>query len=60
MKGFVDKFNFYISLRTQVLLDLFLSLIPHVVFHTEIQTQLFVFFIDIVRKVINLDILHFF
>jgi hypothetical protein len=46
----VDEFIFLVLFGRKVLLDLLLSLVPHVVFDAEVQAQLLVAFIHVYRQ----------
>lgn len=58
MQSLINKFNLNIFFRTQILLNLILGLIPHIILHTKIKTQLLIFFMHIMRQTINFNIFH--
>lgn len=60
MEGLVNQFDFDVLLGTQVFLNFFLCLVPHVVFHAEVETQFFVLLMDVMGQTIDFDVLEFF
>jgi hypothetical protein len=58
MEGLVYQFDLDVLFRAEILLYLILSLVPHVVFDTEIKAKLLVFLVDVVRKTVYFDFLE--
>ena len=47
MKSLVDKFDFDVLFRAEILLDFLLRLVPHIILDAEIKTEFLIFFVDV-------------